>query len=153
MTPISLAFFTLMFIYKYWSIYLEIRFQINNKWRHLLFSIITDTKRVIFNALFFCENQWYSIIIASLFVQILEIAKFFFNDLNYKTEKAIIITNEVFTTVFWGLLIFLLNCSSLHINSNAVITTIGIVSEWILILILIAEVGLITFQNTRDIIK
>ena len=143
-----------MFIYKYWSIYLEIKIQINsNKFRHLLFSIITDTKRVIFSVLFICENQLYVIIIVSLFIQILEIVKIFFNDLHYKTEKAFIVINEVFTTVFWGLLIFLLNYSPLHINNNAIITTIGVVSEWILTLILIAEVGLITFQNTRDIIK
>ena len=154
MSPISIVIISAMLIYKYYSIFFEWRSaSAKVKIKTIWYETLTDIKRLIINILFFFKNQWYLLAFVPMVFQILFLVIVVLSNIKYKVERAMLIVNEAVVLSFWAMSIMFLNYSPLYVNEIAARSIILTVLQWVLVLILAAEVGLITFHNVCGLIR
>ena len=154
MSPISIVIMLAMLIYKYYSIFLEWRSaSAKVKIKTIWYETLTDIKRLIINILFFFKNQWYLLAFVPMVFQILFLVIVVLSNIKYKVERAMLIVNEAVVLSFWTMSIMFLNYSPLYVNEIAARSIILTVLQWVLVLILAVEVGLITFHNVCGLIR
>ena len=143
-----------MLAYKYFSVYNQNKAENSmTKLNKIGFAAIVDVRRTVLCVLYFFKKEWYLLVFVPLILQILFVFIACIENKKSKIDKIFIILNESIVGVLWILSVLTLTYSPMLIQNDELQIIIWLVVQWILVLILLIQIGIIIYKTIKNFIK